>query len=163
MLTTATPDTLPLESYRQLAARLWAWGRVCAHRELGMLNYPKITDDERRRALKRLGSVPDMALSYLDIERCLIDQPPIVRGLLYTLYGRRHAQLHTVPLEVEPSYRLHIDDFIELAYGDLLTEGERRSQSRTLGRIKSIWCRHAIEQLGLVEPLQVAGGVAKAA
>jgi len=146
----ANDSPLPVNAYRELVQRLWAWGRVTAHKELGLPNYPKITDDERRRALKRLGSVPDIATAYLDIERALSDQPPIVRGILFTLYGRRHAELHTAPLEVEPTYRLHVSDFVEIAFGDTITDGERRTLERIAGRIKSRWCRHAIEDLGLV-------------
>ena len=141
--------TIPLSAYRELAQRLWAWGRVTAHKQLGLSNYPKLSDDERRRCLKRLGSVPDVAVCYLDVERALQDQPPIVRGLLWTLYGKRHAELHTSPLEVEPAYRLQVSDFIDAAYGDSITEGERRMLERITGRIKSRFARDAIRQLGL--------------
>jgi len=155
--------TFPLAAFRELAQRLWAWGRVTAHKELGMANYPKITDDERRRALKRLGAVPDVANAYLDIERCLKDQPPIVRGLLWTLYAKRHAQLHTTALEVEPSCRLHISDFVDTCYGDLISEGERRTLERVAGRIKAQWCRAAIHELGLNDLANDGQDIPKAA
>ena len=147
------PDTqdqpIPLAAYRELAQRLWAWGRVVANKELGLPNYPKLTDDERRRALKRLGSVPDIAVSYLDVERILKDHPPIVRGILWVLYGKRHSELHTSPLHVEPSYRLHVSDFIDSAFGVAITEGERRMLERIAGRVKSRFARDAVKQLGL--------------
>ncbi len=143
--------TIPLSAYRELARLLWGWGRVVGHRETGGINYPKIADDERRRVLKRLGSVPDVALCFLDIERSLRHEPPVVRGILYTLYARRHGQLHDTALDVEPSYRLHISDFVELGYGDLITEGERRTLERIAGRIKSNWCRSTIHALRLMD------------
>lgn len=163
MLTTPDIEAIPLSTYRELAQRLFMRGRVTAHKELRLQNYPQLTNDEQRRCLKCLGAIPNIGVAYLDIERCLKDQPPVVRGLLWTLYGKRHAQLHEVPLEVEPSYRLHISDFIDCCYGDLISEGERRTLERVASRIKSTWCRHAIHQLGLVELEQPAGAMSKAA
>ena len=144
-----TANAINVNAYRELAQRLWAWGRVTAHKQLGLPNYPKITDDERRRCLKRLGSVPDVATAYLDVERVLKEHPPVVRGLLWTLYGKRHAELHETPLQVEPSYRLQVSDFVSDAYGDAVTEGERRLLERIAGRIKSRFAKDAIVTLGL--------------
>ena len=122
---------------------------MTAHRELGLLNYPKISDDEKRRIIKRCGSVPDIASGYLDIERSLRGEPPIVRGILWVLYAKRHAMLHTSPLEVEPHYRLHVQDFVDTIYGDLISDGERRTLERIAGKIKSNWCRKTILALSL--------------